>query len=96
MILQGRARPRDVRLHARARAVRPRRGAHRARDQRLVLILAIGSLGLGVLWEVFDWVYEQFVRPNVILGKTDTILDLVVAARGSLAAGYVCLRMLAK
>jgi hypothetical protein len=65
-------------------------------DQRLVLIPAISSPGLGMLWGVFDWVYEQFVRPNVILGKTDTILDLVAAARESLAAGYVCLRMLAK
>ncbi len=70
-------------------------GAH---NQRLFLILAIGSLGLalGVLWEVFEWVYDQFVRPNVILGKTDTVLDLVADALGSLAVGYVCSRMLGK
>ena len=49
-----------------------------------------------MLWEVFDWVYDQFVRPNVILDKMDTILDLVADARGSLAAGYVCSRMLGK
>ena len=67
-----------------------------ARDQRPFLIPAIGPLRLGVLWEVFDWVYDQFVRPNVILDKTDTILDLVADVRGSLAAGYVCSRMLGK
>jgi hypothetical protein len=54
-------------------------GAH---NQRLFPILATGSLGLGVLWEVFEWVYDQFARPNVILGKKDTILDLVADARG--------------
>jgi len=45
---------------------------------------------------VFEWVYEQFVRPNVILGNTATVLDLVADARGSLTAGYVCSRVLGK
>jgi hypothetical protein len=45
---------------------------------------------------VFDWVYDQFVRPNVILDKSDTFLDSVADLRGSLVAGYVCLRMLAE
>ena len=96
VVRQGSARLHDVRLHARLRAVRLRRGAHRRHNQRLFLILAIGCVGLGVLWEVFDWVYDQLVRPNVILDKMDTILDLVADARGSLAAGYVCSRMLEK
>lgn len=62
----------------------------------LILILAIASIGvaLGALWEVAEWAYDQIVRPNAILGKLDTILDLVLDTIGALAAGYVCLRMI--
>ncbi len=69
-----------------------------AREHRLLLVLAIGSVGLalGALWEIAEWAYDQIVRPNVILPKTDTILDLIVDAAGALVAGIVCLRMLRK
>lgn len=64
----------------------------------LLLVLAVVGLGLalGALWEIAEWTYDQFVRPNVILPKTDTIVDLMVDAAGALAAGIVRLRMLRK
>lgn len=64
----------------------------------LLLVLTIAGLGLalGAIWEVAEWTYDQFVRPNAILPKTDTILDLVVDAAGALVAGIIRLRMLRK
>lgn len=62
----------------------------------LLLVLVIASLGLalGALWEIAEWTYDQLVRPNVILPKTDTIIDLMVDTAGALLAGFVRLRML--
>ncbi len=69
-----------------------------AREHRLLLVLAIGSVGLalGALWEIAEWAYDQVVRPNVILGKFDTIVDLIMDTLGALAAALVCLKMLKK
>lgn len=67
-----------------------------ARDHGLLLVLAIAGLGisLAAVWEVWEWIYDQLVMPNAILGKTDTIIDMVMGTVGSLAAGYACLRTL--
>jgi hypothetical protein len=67
-----------------------------ARDHGPLLVLTIAGVGLalGAAWEVWEWVYDQFVRPNAILGKTDTIVDLIMGAIGAVAAGYACLRTL--
>lgn len=60
----------------------------------LILTIAGLGLGLGALWEVTEWTYDQFVKPNVILAKTDTIIDLMVDTTGALVAGVVRVRML--
>ena len=67
-----------------------------ARDHGLLLVLAITGLGisLAAVWEVWEWIYDQLVMPNAILGKTDTIIDMVMGTVGSLVAGYACLRTL--
>ena len=67
-----------------------------ARDHGLLLVLSIAGLGfaLAAVWEVWEWIYDQFVRPNAILGKTDTIIDMIMGAVGAVAAGYACLRTL--
>lgn len=67
-----------------------------ARDHGLLLVLAIAGLGisLAAVWEVWEWIYDQLVMPNAILGKTDTVIDMVMGTVGSLAAGYICLRTL--
>ncbi|MDQ3007245.1 MAG: hypothetical protein M3R47_17910 [Chloroflexota bacterium] len=68
-------------------------GAH---TRPMLFILVVASLGLavGALWEIAEWAYDQVVPGNVILGKNDTILDLIVDLAGSLLAGIVCLGMI--
>lgn len=67
-----------------------------AREHGLLLVLTIAGLGLSLaaFWEVWEWIYDQFTQPNSILGKTDTIIDMVMGTIGSVAAGYWCLRAL--
>ena len=56
----------------------------------VVLVLAAIGLAIGALWEVAEWGYDQFYAPgNAIMGKRDTILDLVWDSLGALAAGVV-------
>lgn len=68
-----------------------------AREHGLVLVLFVGvfGLGLGALWEIAEFLYDHFVvKPNAILPKRDTIIDMALDASGALAAGLVRLGML--
>ncbi len=69
-----------------------------AREHGLLLVLTVAALGLagGTLWEIGEWAYDQVVRPNVILPKTDTIIDLVIDMIGGIMGGAVSMRMLRK
>ena len=66
-----------------------------ARTRPLLFVLAVASLGLaiGAVWEIAEWAYDQIVPGNVILGKNDTIIDLMVDAIGSIVAGIVIVGM---
>lgn len=59
----------------------------------VLMVLAVG-LAIGGLWEVAEWAYDQWMAPgNAIMGKRDTILDLIWDSIGALAAGVVALAM---
>ena len=61
----------------------------------LVLIIAAIGLALGAVWEIAEFAYDHFIaKPNVILPKIDTIVDMLLDTAGALVAGLVCLRML--
>ena len=61
----------------------------------LVLFVTVFGLGLGALWEIAEFLYDHFVvKPNAILPKRDTIIDMALDALGALLAGLVALRML--
>ena len=61
----------------------------------LVLIIAAIGLALGAAWEIAEFGYDHFIaKPNVILPKSDTIVDMLLDTLGALVAGLVCLRML--
>jgi len=63
--------------------------------QRWILALVIASLGVavGAWWEIAEWGFDQFVAGNVILGKTDTIIDLIMDTIGAMLAGILAARM---
>ena len=66
------------------------------RKSPVLLVLTVASLGIaiGALWEIAEWVYDQMVPENAILGKTDTMIDLVLDSLGALAAGIVGIVMI--
>ncbi len=67
-------------------------------NHHLLLVLMIASIGLAIggLWEVAEWAYDQATAPNSILGKTDTIIDLIMDSVGAVGAGLLSLGMLKK
>ena len=66
-----------------------------ARTHAVLLTFVIASLGVGIgaLWEIAEWAYDQWAAGNVILGKWDTITDLVYDTLGALVAGAVATAM---
>ena len=64
---------------------------HGAQTRPILFILAVASLGIatGALWEIAEWAYDHMVPENAILGKTDTMIDLIMDITGALAAGIV-------
>lgn len=66
-----------------------------AKTRPILFVLTVASLGIaiGVLWEIAEWVYDQMVPENAILGKTDTIIDLMMDILGAAAAGVVSVGM---
>ena len=69
-----------------------------ARTRSLLFVLVVASIGLAIggAWEVAEWVYDQIASGNVIKGKRDTIIDLVMDAIGGALAGWVAHRMAAR
>jgi len=51
-----------------------------------VVTTALG-LGLGVVWEVFEWFGNNFLDPEIFVGYDDSIGDLVWGGAGALLAG---------
>lgn len=57
---------------------------------RLVLAIASVGIAIGALWEVAEWSYDRwFAAGNAILGKPDTMFDLVLDTAGALLGGAV-------
>lgn len=58
----------------------------------LLLMLASLGLALGVVWEIAEWFTDELRAGNVIQGKTDTIVDLLMDGFGALTAAFVAAR----
>ena len=61
-------------------------GGEKHRALLFAVLLGFG-LGLGAVWETVEWAYDHIRQPNLILGKTDTIIDLLVDGAGAALAG---------
>lgn len=61
----------------------------RPHPRLIVATIAAMGMGLGVLWELAEWVVDIRGYPTVIKGKSDTMLDLIADGIGALLAGFV-------
>ncbi len=66
----------------------------RGRDVLVVLMIASVGLAIGALWEVAEWAFDRIAPGDVIKGKHDTIIDIVMDAIGALLAGMASLKFL--
>lgn len=74
-----------------ARSLHPRHG----RDLVAMFLLACAGIALGALWEVAEWGADLVLPGDVIKGKNDTVLDLIMDTAGALvgaAFAISCLR----
>ena len=63
-------------------------------DALLALVIASVGLAIGALWEVAEWGFDRIAPGDVIKGKHDTIIDIVMDTIGALLAGAASLRFL--
>ncbi len=70
---------------------RPRDLPARLRSWAPVLWTTVVGVSVAVLWEFYEWVVEQFSPQGMIVGYTDTVVDLFAGLAGSLVAGLLVL-----
>lgn len=65
-------------------------------DHRLIRVLLIAGVGVavGAWWEVAEWGFDQLMPADVIKGKHDTIVDLVMDTCGAVLAARSSLGVL--
>jgi VanZ family protein len=65
------------------------------RRNPILLTLTVASLGvaLGAIWEIAEWGYDLTTVSNDILGKRDTMIDLILDTAGAVVAGIVSIEM---
>ncbi|WP_435769513.1 hypothetical protein [Nocardioides sp. SYSU DS0651] len=66
-------------------------GTRRLRSWSPVLWVAVVGVTAAVLWEFYEWVVEQISPRGMIVGYTDTVLDLAAGTVGSVVAGVLVL-----
>jgi hypothetical protein len=60
----------------------------------LVLLIASVGVAAGAVWEVMEWIFDRIAPGDVIKGKNDTIIDIVMDTVGALLAGLASLGFL--
>ena len=60
----------------------------------VVLLVASVGLALGAIWEVAEWGFDQVAPGDVIKGKHDTVIDIVMDTIGAVLAGLASLAFL--
>jgi hypothetical protein len=60
---------------------------------RTFFLVASVGLAVGALWEVAEWAYDQVAPQDVIKGKFDTVLDLIMDTIGAALAALLCHRL---
>ena len=73
-----------------------RRALRGGNGQGALLVLLIASVGVaaGAIWEVMEWVFDRIAPGDVIKGKNDTIIDIVMDTVGALLAAMASVKVL--
>ncbi len=68
---------------------------NRDRGDGLLYVILVASVGvaLGAFWEVAEGGFDQVAPGDVIKGKHDTLLDIVMDTAGALLAGFMALKL---
>lgn len=66
----------------------PRPPTSPATRLRVLFTLGLGATG-AVLWEFYEWGYEQVWPSHMTVGYTDTLADLAAGLSGALLAGVL-------
>lgn len=67
-------------------------GIREGRTVFFVLLVASVDVAVGALWEVAEWVFDRFVSGDIIKGKDDMMIDIVMDTLGALAAAALAQR----
>ncbi|MBB5696347.1 hypothetical protein [Muricoccus pecuniae] len=62
------------------------------RDVLFVVLVASAGVAVGALWEVAEWIFDRFASGDVIKGKDDTVIDIVMDTLGAVVAALLALR----
>ena len=67
-----------------------------AGQHRLLLAFVVACVGvaIGAWWEVAEWGFDRVAPGDVIKGKYDTIIDLVMDTLGAALGAWMSLRVL--
>lgn len=65
-----------------------------SRGLRVFLLLVSVGIAMGALWEVAEWTFNSFTSADVIEGKDDTVLDIIMDTAGALAAALLEMSLL--
>ena len=57
----------------------------------IFLLLVSVGIAIGALWEVAEWAFDQVAPGNVIKGKYDSILDIIMDTLGAALAGLAAI-----
>jgi hypothetical protein len=60
-----------------------------------ILLASVGLAG-GALWEIAEWIFDQLASGDIIKGKEDTLLDLVMDTAGAMLAGIASFALLGR
>ena len=59
-----------------------------------VLLIASVGVAIGAVWEVMEWGFDLIAPGNVIKGKYDTVVDIVMDTAGALLGGALSIAFL--
>jgi hypothetical protein len=64
-------------------AIREGRGVH------FVVLLSSFGIAIGALWEVAEWAFDAMAVGDLIKGKRDTLLDVLMDTAGAVSAALL-------